>query len=185
MAKNIPPRTSFDSLLDTSRKLDRITLEECRARCLHEETKRKCRAKVYAGKEHDKCEFYCMTCGADCNLPDAQCVQEIHVGIVINGERIPKEAIVTSSPVLDAPLLAQTWAHRLVMAYQNLEVIAKRENTPMLMELKKELKPLRNTAAHTPKYDWRTSSFINNNGDILRVADLPRLITQAEYWQGI
>ncbi len=184
MTKNTPPCTTFDLLLDTSQKLDRITLEDCRARCLHEETRIKCRAKVYTGKEHDKCEFYCMTCGADCYSPEAQCVQEIRVGIVINGERIPKETIVTSSPVLDAPLLAQTWAHRLVLAYQNLEVIAKREKTPILIELKKELKPLRNTAAHPRKYDWRTSSFINNNGDILRVADLPRLITRAEYWQG-
>lgn len=181
MAENITSRTMFDSLFNSWSTLDGMTLEECQASCLHEETKTRCRAKLYVGKDHDKCEFYCMACGAECTPANARCASEIHFRLIIDGASEPEDIIVRGSPVRDAPLLAQAWAYRLVIAYQNLKAVAKRKNRAV----PKELNTNRNIAAHAIVYDWRTSAFKKENGEILPVADLPRLIAWAERWQNL
>ena len=176
----------FNSLFSVWPKLDNITLQDCQASCSHEEPMRRCRARVYVGPEHEKCEFYCMACGAECTLPGARCIQEIHIGVFVNDIAIPQDVVVKGSPVRDAPLLAQAWAYRLVLAYGNVQSLTKNDNisTPKaLQELEKELKIYRDIAGHARNYDWRLSAFRDRFGEMLPVAALPNLIARAERWQ--
>ena len=176
----------FDPLFEAWPKLDNITLQDCQESCSHEEPMRRCRAKVYVGTEHDECEFYCMACGAECTLPDDRCLQKINIGVVVNNIRIPEDVIVKGSPVRDAPLLAQAWAYRLVLAYGNVQAIANKDNVSVprtLLELEKELKIYRDIVGHARNYDWRTSVFRDRFGKTLPVTALPKLIARAERWQ--
>ena len=176
MTKNTPRRTAFEQLLRAWLHLDNVTLKDCQSSCLHEESTTKCRARVYDGKEHEKCEFYCMACGAELSLPDTRCVPEIRIQLIIDGVNNPEETVVEGSPVRDAPILAQAWAYRFLIACENVKSIAG-ESMP------KELKTGRNVAAHALFYDWRTSAFKDKDGEILSVSALPRLITWAEHRQ--
>ena len=178
MVKNTSRRTAFDQMLRVWMHPDNVTLEECRLSCPHEESTTKCRARIYDGLEHEKCEFYCMACGAAYTVPNARCASEIRIQVMIDGASDPEEIIVRGSPVRDAPLLAQGWAYRFLIACENVKGVAG-ESMP------KELKAARNVAAHARFYDWRTSTFKDKDDEILHVGDLPRLITWAEHWQGL
>ena len=181
MVRNTSRRTAFDQMLRVWMHPDNVTLEDCRLSCLHDESTTKCRARVYDGKEHEKCEFYCMACGAQYTLPNARCASEMRIQLIIGGVSDTEEIIVRGSPVRDAPLLAQAWAYRFVIACQNVKLLAQSKKKSIPQELKKH----RDIAAHARFYDWRTSAFKDKDGEILPVADLPRLITWAERWQSL